>query len=101
MSIPTKLESFNGEKVKAISSGPDHSMALTESGHLFAWGCNRFGHKKLVISRRGFHYFSPQIIEIKGINIKTIIWEYDYSLLLSYEESIYIYLRWVKMKSEN
>ena len=38
VSVPQQLNGFNGEKVKAISCGSYHSLALTESGHVFSWG---------------------------------------------------------------
>ncbi len=40
---PVKGNGFNGEKVTMISCGSRHSMALTSSGRVFSWGCNKCG----------------------------------------------------------
>jgi alpha-tubulin suppressor-like RCC1 family protein len=41
--IPHKIEKFAVEKVIMVSCGFAHSMALTENGHVYAWGYNEFG----------------------------------------------------------
>jgi RCC1 and BTB domain-containing protein len=38
-----KINAFNGQKVKAISCGFRHALALTESGCVYSWGRNSFG----------------------------------------------------------
>lgn len=40
---PTLIDSFNGEKVIAISLGGYTSAAITESGKLYMWGENDYG----------------------------------------------------------
>jgi len=40
-SIPCHIDAFDGEKVKAISCGFAHSMALTESSRVYSWGYNQ------------------------------------------------------------
>jgi RCC1 and BTB domain-containing protein len=40
---PIKVNSFNDEKPVMISRGAHHSMAFTESGSVFSWGCNSSG----------------------------------------------------------
>jgi tRNA A-37 threonylcarbamoyl transferase component Bud32 len=42
-SIPIKVKSFNNERVVMISCGWNHSMALTECGHVYSWGSNGSG----------------------------------------------------------
>jgi alpha-tubulin suppressor-like RCC1 family protein len=42
-SIPIKVKGFNNERVVMISCGCFHSMALTECGHVYSWGYNKFG----------------------------------------------------------
>ncbi len=43
VSITQQLKDcFNGEKVKEISCGFEHSLALTESGRVFRWGWNAY-----------------------------------------------------------
>ncbi len=37
------MNDFNDERIVMISCGYWHSMALTESGHVFSWSCNGFG----------------------------------------------------------
>jgi len=41
--IPYHVKGFDGQKVKAISCGFDHSMALTEAGNVISWGWNYYG----------------------------------------------------------
>jgi alpha-tubulin suppressor-like RCC1 family protein len=40
---PIKVDGFDGKKVKAISCGYWHSMALTECGRAYSWGINNWG----------------------------------------------------------
>jgi hypothetical protein len=37
------VNGFNNERVVMISCGGNHSMALTECGHVYSWGWNKFG----------------------------------------------------------
>jgi alpha-tubulin suppressor-like RCC1 family protein len=46
-----KSNAFNGEKVKAISCGFKHALALTESGCVYSWGQNSFGQLDMAITR--------------------------------------------------
>jgi len=41
--IPVRVKLPNGTRVKAISAGSGHSLALTATGHLYAWGANSAG----------------------------------------------------------
>ncbi len=41
--ISIKVKGFNNERVVMISCGSDHSMALTECGHVYSWGYNNCG----------------------------------------------------------
>ena len=41
--IPYFINEFDGEKVKSISYGNLHSLALTESGSVYSWGSNSWG----------------------------------------------------------
>jgi alpha-tubulin suppressor-like RCC1 family protein len=38
--IPTLLE----VRIVAVAAGPEHSLAVSEAGHLFSWGCGWLGH---------------------------------------------------------
>lgn len=89
VSIPTKIESFNGHKIKAISCGAYYSMALTKSGLVYEWGYNRNREIGITNSIQNIRIFTPQIIEINGLNVKEICCGYDCTLLLSYEGYIY------------
>jgi alpha-tubulin suppressor-like RCC1 family protein len=40
---PIKVNGFNNERVVMISCGSSHSLALTECGHVYSWGRNKFG----------------------------------------------------------
>jgi hypothetical protein len=41
--IPKKVMGLQNEKIIAISCGGYHSLALTETGFVFSWGCNEKG----------------------------------------------------------
>jgi hypothetical protein len=41
--IPSKIDSFNNKKIKAIACGGNHSFALTESNEVYSWGNNKYG----------------------------------------------------------
>jgi alpha-tubulin suppressor-like RCC1 family protein len=41
--IPVRVHLAAGTKVIAVAAGADHSLALTASGHVLAWGMNNYG----------------------------------------------------------
>ena len=40
---PTRVQSLNNKKIIAISCGETHTLALTDSGHLYSFGANGCG----------------------------------------------------------
>jgi alpha-tubulin suppressor-like RCC1 family protein len=86
-SIQIKGNGFNDEKVIQISCGLLHSMALTESGHVFSWGYNSYGqlgHNNINITNE------PSLVLLSNkIPIKKISCGLRHSLLLSREGHIY------------
>ncbi len=83
--IPFKIKGFNNEKIKAISCGSSHSLALTESGRVYSWGWNGFGQLGLGSQ---IDANSPKPIKI-NTKIDKISSGFDYSLLLSRDKDIY------------
>jgi len=41
--FPTKVAALQNKKVVAISCGETHTLALTDSGHLYSFGANGCG----------------------------------------------------------
>jgi hypothetical protein len=90
--IHFKLKSFKNshsenDKIKMISCGYWHSLALTQSGRVFAWGSNRCG--QLGVDVR--HSNEPIIIELNDLKIQKISCGYAHSLLLSSDGDIYAF----------
>jgi alpha-tubulin suppressor-like RCC1 family protein len=90
---PIRVNEFNGEKVKAISCGLWHSMALTESGRVFSWGNNAWGQLGIENSEEEHiseFSNSPKLIKLdENIVIEKISCGSEHSLLLSRESDIY------------
>jgi len=74
---------FGGQKVKAISCGFWHSMALTEAGNVFSWGWNYYGQLGIGTEVENT---SPKRIEFE-IVIQKISCNLYHSLLLSRDET--------------
>jgi alpha-tubulin suppressor-like RCC1 family protein len=86
-SIPIKVNGFNDEKIVMISCGEWHSMALTESGHVFSWGLNSSGQMGLENTNKAN---KPSIVSLSiKIPIKKISCGREHSLLLSRDGDIY------------
>jgi alpha-tubulin suppressor-like RCC1 family protein/tRNA A-37 threonylcarbamoyl transferase component Bud32 len=98
----SKVNGFDGEKVKAISSGSNHSLALTESGRAFSWGCNQLGQLgiessgvlKSILKKKIKETNVPKLIKIdiddKNSNtFQRISCGSNHSLLLSCDGDIY------------
>lgn len=49
--VPTKVPSLVGKKMKSVSGGRHHSMGLTQSGQLLAWGRTDMSQLGLDMSR--------------------------------------------------
>jgi hypothetical protein len=91
--IDFKLKSFNNssfqnDKIKMISCGLGHSLALTESGRVFSWGSNGRGQLGIDVDR---HSSEPIIIDLNDLRIQKISCGAQHSLLLSYDEDIYAF----------
>jgi RCC1 and BTB domain-containing protein len=86
---PILINGFNSEKVIAISCGGNHSLALTESGHVFSWGknCeNQLGD--------GTNVNRNDRIKVHindGVVIKKIICGSNHNLLLTSDGQIYAF----------
>jgi hypothetical protein len=85
---PIKVNGFNNKKLVMISCGAHHSMALTESGSVFSWGCNSSGqldHGNTINSN------TPKPIGLKEFIIKKISCGQYHSLLLTNDGVIYAF----------
>ncbi len=91
--IPIKVKGFNNERVKMISCGWKHSMALTECGHVYSWGSNyskQLGIGNTVLSNEP--KFVAVIDENKcNVFIEKISCGFGHSLLLSSDGNIYAF----------
>jgi RCC1 and BTB domain-containing protein len=96
---PIKLDGFDGEKVVAISCGSRHSMALTEEGHIYSWGCNEFGQLGIDKSSELFRKLKisnePKLVKVKDKDKNRILFEKiscgkSHSLMLSRDGNIYV-----------
>jgi hypothetical protein len=85
--IPYLVQGFNGEKVEAIACGSYHSLALTESGHVFSWGLNDCG--QLGYSSMTYPSNSPKIIDENVLFVR-ISCGRKHSLMLSVEGTVYV-----------
>ncbi len=90
--IHFKLKSFKNShsennKIKMISCGYWHSLALTQSGRVFAWGSNQCGQLGVDVG----HSNEPIIIELNDLKIQKISCGYAHSLLLSCDGDIYAF----------
>jgi hypothetical protein len=79
-SMPTKLKALNDIKIKMISCGFHHSMALTENGCVYSWGFNEFGQLGIGNTKDSN---TPKQIEMKDIIIDKITCGSAHSLLLT------------------
>jgi hypothetical protein len=90
--IHFKLKSFNNpscenDKIKMISCVDGHSLALTQSGHVFGWGSNRAGQLGVGVT----HSNEPIIIELNDLKIQKISCCSGHSLFLSCDGDIYVF----------
>jgi hypothetical protein len=91
--IDFKLKSFNNsshqnDKIKMISCGEWHSLALTEGGRVFSWGNYGMGQLGIDVYR---HSSEPIIIELNDSKIQKISCGAEHSLLLSCDGDIYAF----------
>jgi RCC1 and BTB domain-containing protein len=93
--IPIKVRAFNNERVVMISCGWNHSIALTECGHVYSWGYNYYG--QLGIGNT-VDSNEPKFVAVTDENkcnvfIEKISCGSVHSLLLSSDGSIYAFGR--------
>jgi alpha-tubulin suppressor-like RCC1 family protein len=85
--VPIQVNKFLDEKVKGISCGRNHSMMLTESGHVYSWGNNLYGQLGIKIRVKSSNI--PKQIKLRGVEIVKISCGSNHSLLLSSDGHIY------------
>ncbi|KAM5577870.1 hypothetical protein ABKV19_008281 [Rosa sericea] len=42
--VPQKIQAFQGEFIKMVAAGAEHTAAVTEDGTLYGWGWGRYGN---------------------------------------------------------
>jgi alpha-tubulin suppressor-like RCC1 family protein len=83
--VPIKLDCFQEEIVIEISCGFFHSMALTNKGHVFSWGFNKWEPSGIADENSN----KPKLIELKNVLITKISCGQYHNLLLSNDGIIY------------
>lgn len=94
---PYKLNGFDGHKIKSISCGAYHSMALTVNGLVYSWGSNDWGQLGLPKVKESNNSV-PQVINVKDhmnkpIKSSKIMCGYEHSMFLSNRGDIYAFGR--------
>jgi alpha-tubulin suppressor-like RCC1 family protein/tRNA A-37 threonylcarbamoyl transferase component Bud32 len=87
-SMPTKLKALNDIKIKMISCGFSHSIALTENGCVYSWGLNEDGQLGIGSTKNSN---TPKQIQMKDIIIDKITCGETHSLLLTNNGVIYAF----------
>jgi hypothetical protein len=85
---PIKVNGFSGERVVMISCGWGHSMALTESGHVYSWGFNGYGQ---LGNGNTVDSNTPKLVELNSVIVERISCGQWHSLLLSKDGAIYAF----------
>eukprot|EP01117_Protostelium_nocturnum_P020707 TRINITY_DN9462_c0_g1_i1.p1 TRINITY_DN9462_c0_g1~~TRINITY_DN9462_c0_g1_i1.p1 ORF type:complete len:419 (-),score=71.20 TRINITY_DN9462_c0_g1_i1:47-1303(-) len=77
--VPVQIPSL--KKITKVAAGEAHSMAISESGQVFSWGCNRYGqlgHGDLI------HRKEPTLIEkLQNIEVLDISCGTQHSVVLT------------------
>jgi alpha-tubulin suppressor-like RCC1 family protein len=91
--IPIKVKGFNNERVVMISCGSEHSMALTEFGHVYSWGYNEWGQLGIGNTEESNEPKFVAVIDENKCNvfIEKISCGSEHSLLLSSDGYIYAF----------
>jgi alpha-tubulin suppressor-like RCC1 family protein len=85
--VPVKVKLPKGTKVTAISAGCEHSLALTSTGSVLAWGYNAFG--QLGNGTTGGTSDVPVKVKLpKGTKVTAISGGCDHSLALTSTGSV-------------
>ncbi len=90
---PIKLNFFDTKRIKMISCGFNHSLALTENGQVFSWGPNLVGQLGIGDT---VDSMIPQLVIVENKNKNNVFIEkvscgQQYSLLLSSDGDIYVF----------
>lgn len=67
-SVPSAVDGLSGAQVAAVSAGLAHSLALTHSGQVFAWGdtgsgqCGAPAPQVMILTPRRFSFFDGRVV---------------------------------------
>ncbi len=86
--MQNKVKNLNKHKIKMISCGCYHSMALTESSCAYIWGDNRCGQLGIENIKSSNE---PKRLELKDVFIDKITCGVSHSLLLTNDGVIYAF----------
>jgi alpha-tubulin suppressor-like RCC1 family protein len=87
--IPIKVNGFDGKKIKAISCGYRHSMALTECGSVYSWGNNKWGQSRV---KKFDNFLSPKMVALNNAIVRISCGRF-HNLLLTNDGQIYAFGR--------
>jgi alpha-tubulin suppressor-like RCC1 family protein len=86
---PIKINGFDGKKIKAISCGYWHSLALTECGRVYSWGNNKWGQLGI---KKCDSSVKAKMVDISNGVVKISCGRF-HSLLLTNDGQIYAFGR--------
>ncbi|CAG0901286.1 unnamed protein product [Darwinula stevensoni] len=84
---PRRISITTGKKAVAIACGQTSSIALLESGELFAWGYN--GNGQLGLGNNANQHLPCKVTNLQGVFISQVVCGYAHTLALSDEGVLY------------
>ncbi|BDR53521.1 hypothetical protein KIM372_14280 [Bombiscardovia nodaiensis] len=77
-----------GVRFKAVSSGVDHTLALTQDGEIYAWGWNAYGQ---IGNNSTIEIHQPQKVSPAGVRFVSVNAGGNYSSALASDGSLYMW----------
>ncbi|KZV19031.1 hypothetical protein F511_08459, partial [Dorcoceras hygrometricum] len=91
--VPRKVEAFQGISIKMFAAGAEHTVAVTEDGELYGWGCGRYGN--LGLGDRGDRLVPGIVSAVVGEKMVLVACGWRHAISVSSSGSLYT-CGWIK-----
>ncbi|GLC44604.1 hypothetical protein PLESTB_001324500 [Pleodorina starrii] len=86
---PQRVVALQGERVRSVACGSEHSLAATESGAVFAWGWGRYGN--LGDGESQDRYLPTRVVGLEGVRVVSAECGWRHSAVVSEDGRVFTF----------
>lgn len=92
LSVPTKLEALSGQRMISVAAGKQFSLALSESGIVYAWGNNASLQLGTALENGETQCASPRAVSsLNGVFVTAIFADFSSAAAIASDGSVWLW----------